>query len=507
MQTPRHYGTITTPSHTASPQQPATPASATATPNATKGALAHDGPWRKKILLAGIRQAGKTSLLEVVFQSLPPKDTFYLETTNTIRKVDIDSSIVALQFWDCPANILANFDSLGVPLTHFQSIVFVIDVQDDYNTPIAYLIHLLATVAEVNPTFNMNILIHKAEQLSDEFKLETFQYIQSRVLDEIMDHPANALLSHIPLNFHISSVYDHSLYEAVSKIIQRLTPQHGTLENLMNTLVSNSGIAKAFLFDVSSLTYVATDASPVDNNTFELCCDYVMMLASFTKLYKNLKPLPPPEPSTPNTHSPGSSAPSSDSALPPDNTKPKTNISIAPPSRSTTIDSDASSDVRATGAKHEHISRPKAPRRPADGPEDSTTSSPSHSLIATEKAQSSPTTSSNGSASQKTAKKPESKHDSVGGPTSNGTSTARSKTLDKLLPGGDQESRRWSSSSVKLTPATSLAYWQITESLSLVCIIRSETFEKHRGLIEYNVTFFRGAVQKIVQLERAKRAQ
>lgn len=40
-----------------------------------------------------------------------------------------------------------------------------------------------------------------------------------------------------------------------------------------------------------------------------------------------------------------------------------------------------------------------------------------------------------------------------------------------------------------------------------MCLLRSETFEKHRGLIEYNVTFFRGAVQKIVQLERAKRTQ
>ncbi|KAG9010984.1 hypothetical protein FRB93_003434 [Tulasnella sp. JGI-2019a] len=495
MQNQRHYGTITTPSNISS-------GATDAKDRVVSAPVPLDEPWRKKILLAGIRQAGKTSVMEVVFQSLPPKDTFFLEPTNVIRKLDIDSSIVALQFWDCPANILANFDSLGVPLTHFQSIVFVIDVQDDYNNPIAYLIHLLATVAEVNPTVGMNILIHKAEQLSDEFKLETFQYIQSRVLDEIMDHTSSSLLSHIPLNFHISSVYDHSIYEAVSRIIQRLTPQHGRLENLMNTLVSNSGIAKAFLFDVSSLTYVATDASPVDNNTFELCCDYVMMLASFTKLYKNLKPLPPPEPSppSPSNASPGSSAPSSEAAAP--DTKAKTEPTAL---RSSTTDSDAtSSDTRAsTKDETPKPSRPKAPRRPAEGPEDATTSSPSHSLIATEKPQSSPT-SSNGSASQRTATR---RTETPSGQTSNGTSTARSKTLDKLLPGGDQESRRWSSSSSKLTPATSLAYWQITENLSLVCLLRTETFEKHRGLIEYNVTFFRGAVQKIVQLERAKRTQ
>lgn len=35
-------------------------------------------------------RAGKTSIQEVVFNSVPPKDTFYLETTTSIRKMDIE---------------------------------------------------------------------------------------------------------------------------------------------------------------------------------------------------------------------------------------------------------------------------------------------------------------------------------------------------------------------------------------------------------------------------------
>lgn len=50
--------------------------------------------------------------------------------------------------------------------------------------------------------------------------------------------------------------------------------------------LQNSQSPKAFLFDVKSRLYVATDASPVDTATYNLCCDYLQMLNSFRSLYK-----------------------------------------------------------------------------------------------------------------------------------------------------------------------------------------------------------------------------
>jgi Ras-related GTP-binding protein C/D len=48
----------------------------------------------------------------------------------------------------------------------------------------------------------------------------------------------------------------------------------------------NSQSPKAFLFDTTSRLYVATDASPVDSATHNLCCDFLEMLNSFGPLYK-----------------------------------------------------------------------------------------------------------------------------------------------------------------------------------------------------------------------------
>jgi hypothetical protein len=41
--------------------------------------------------------------------------------------------------------------------------------------------------------------------------------------------------------------------------------------------------------------------------------------------------------------------------------------------------------------------------------------------------------------------------------------------------------------------------------LSLVTLIRTDTFESHKGLIEYNVTFYRRAIHKIIEVEEKSR--
>jgi hypothetical protein len=55
---------------------------------------------------------------------------------------------------------------------------------------------------------------------------------------------------------------------------------------LFTCIDQNSQSSKAFLFDMKSRLYVATDASPVDSATHNLCSDYLQMLNSFGPLYR-----------------------------------------------------------------------------------------------------------------------------------------------------------------------------------------------------------------------------
>lgn len=118
------------------------------------------------------------------------------------------------------------------------------------------------------------------------------------------------------ISFYLTSIYDHSIFEAFSKVVQKLIPQLPTLENLLNIFISvcfifnshsnsksqsmsclhllfiniccvfqHSGIEKAFLFDVVSKIYIATDSSPVDMQSYELCCDMIDVVIDVSCIY------------------------------------------------------------------------------------------------------------------------------------------------------------------------------------------------------------------------------
>ncbi|KAJ7261756.1 Gtr1/RagA G protein conserved region-domain-containing protein [Mycena haematopus] len=256
------------------------------------------GVARTKILLLGQRRSGKTSIKEVLFNGLPPKQTFYLETTMRIVKHAYDT-VTPLEIWDCPGNITA--DTLGTPLSQFSALIFVIDIRDLYKQPISKLVEFIIAAYHDNPQLLVEVFVHKAEKLQDE-KIENFRQIQERVQDDLMERECEQM----PYNFHLTSVYDHSLHEAFSKVLHKLVHSLPFFEDLLNVFCANSQSPKAFLFDAASRLYVATDASPVDSATHNLCCDYLSMLNAFGPLYRTPTSretrlrMPPAEPSPDN---------------------------------------------------------------------------------------------------------------------------------------------------------------------------------------------------------------
>ncbi|XP_055019315.1 ras-related GTP binding Ca [Boleophthalmus pectinirostris] len=55
--------------------------------------------------------------------------------------------------------------------------------------------------------------------------------------------------------------------------------------DLVILVFQNSGIEKAFLFDVVSKIYIATDSSPVDMQSYELCCDMIDVVIDVSCIY------------------------------------------------------------------------------------------------------------------------------------------------------------------------------------------------------------------------------
>ncbi|XP_063721187.1 ras-related GTP-binding protein D-like isoform X2 [Symsagittifera roscoffensis] len=155
--------------------------------------------------------------------------------------------------------------------------------EDDYADSLDIMRAVVTRAYSVNPNINFEIFIHKVDGLNDDHKIEIQRDIYHRAYDKLNQDDQ----SNITLSFSLTSIYDHSIFEAFSKVVQKLIPQLATLEHMLSIFVENSGIDKAFLFDVVSKIYIATDASAVDMQTYELCCDMIDVVIDLSGIYSN----------------------------------------------------------------------------------------------------------------------------------------------------------------------------------------------------------------------------
>lgn len=131
------------------------------------------------------------------------------------------------------------------------------------------------------PDIKYSVFIHKVDSLGSDFREDTVRDIIQRILDDLND----AGLENPPVSFYPTSVYDDSIYEALSKVLQLLNPQLATFEALLNTLAGSCKMQKLYLFDVSSKLYIASDTSSVDMAGYSLCSDYIDTIIDLESLY------------------------------------------------------------------------------------------------------------------------------------------------------------------------------------------------------------------------------
>jgi Ras-related GTP-binding protein C/D len=341
------------------------------------------------------------------------------------------------------------------------------------------------------PSLHLEVFVHKSDTMSDtHYRLETFRQIQQQVayeLSEFSDAPAPVI------HYALTSVFDTSIHDAFSRALHRVLPSLPFLEDMLNMFCTHSHAQKAFLFDVHTCLYVATDATPVDAATLAWCIDYLRLLSSFSRLYPYVSCLlfhmtlsyllhrsqvetpgrmralaitPSPASSTPppppvRTHS--SSRIASPSNTPRAATSPLPLLSPAPPPAPL---------PPSPSALH-----PSLPPSPLNGPPSANGSSPL----------STPT--SNGS---------------------NGTphpdpSSSTAAPPRPLFAASAHASVAPTTSHASPSAISALAFHAAGETLALVSVLPVRIWPAKRALIEYNVVWLREGVREIVREEWAAR--
>lgn len=220
---------------------------------------------------------------------MQPLETLYIESTRR-QTSEKFSSLMNFMVQEVPGQVdtyepasagTSSSSSNSANYAQTDSIIYIIDSQDEYLYALQNLLQIVEAAYKINPRINFEILIHKVDGLSDDFRLDTQRDIMQRVTDELSDVGVEGA----NLSFYLTSIFDHSIYETFSRILQKLVPNLSTLENLLDILCQHSAIEKAFLFDMNSKLYLSTDSSPVDVEIYQVCSDFIDLSMDLDDLY------------------------------------------------------------------------------------------------------------------------------------------------------------------------------------------------------------------------------
>eukprot|EP00904_Undaria_pinnatifida_P012637 jgi/Undpi1/8503/HiC_scaffold_25.g10970.m1 len=252
------------------------------------------GGFKPRILLMGAPRSGKSSIQRVVFHKKSPHETMFLEPTTSLDiKYVANNEFAQFQIWDFPGDYDTSSDKLiyggevinaQVIFKEVAALVLVVDAQED---PIEEALHKVINTMRrayaVNPNLDFEVFIHKVDgdlYLTDDPKDDCLREVQAFLSRGVLLHNME-----IQITYYLTSIYDHSIFDGISKVVQKLIPQLPTLENMLNCLISSCMMEKSFLFDVVSRIYVATDSNPVHMATYELCCDMIDVAIDVSCIY------------------------------------------------------------------------------------------------------------------------------------------------------------------------------------------------------------------------------
>ncbi|XQJ32060.1 ras-like small GTPase, putative [Leishmania guyanensis] len=245
-----------------------------------------------KVLLMGLRKSGKSSIQKVVFEGMQPHDSATLATTVQPEKSTVHSNdFVNFEVWDFPGqndpfdpSNASRYD-VNQLLENCGAIVYVLDCRELIDDARARLLDTINAAYRYNPELCIEVFIHKVDALSEDHQADLLASLQRRVEEE-----AKQLLENVQplrLNFNLTSIYDHSVFQAFSLVVQKLIKcKMPYITELLQMLNSNSNIDLSYLFLSHSKIYVAVDErNRLKSRTYDLCSDAIEVVVKMSRIY------------------------------------------------------------------------------------------------------------------------------------------------------------------------------------------------------------------------------
>jgi len=161
-----------------------------------------------------------------------------------------------------------------------DAVVYVVDAQEDVRKGLIHdICETFHKAKQLNEDCVLEVFVNKVDGdpfASEEVRVDLQQMFQTQISQE-MDKD--------DVSIHLTSVYNPSIYEAWSLVMQKLIPNQAVIVELLDALVESCKMEKAFLFDSQTRLYLATDHNPVDHQTLSLCADSIDLAQGFQSVY------------------------------------------------------------------------------------------------------------------------------------------------------------------------------------------------------------------------------
>ncbi|KAJ1963278.1 GTP-binding protein gtr2 [Dipsacomyces acuminosporus] len=235
----------------------------------------------RRILFMGMPGTGKTSILRVVFDGVPGYNTVDTLPTREIGAYKLVAGICVYDFPGLDDNTVDQYTNDAFIFEgENTSLVLVVDSQGESLYTMSSLLSIIRAAQSVNEQIPINIFINKVDGLSTELQQDIQQDVQSRILKEMGYDGLRSTF----VQFFLTSIYSESIFDALSRVAQRLVPRYGTLQSILDSFYSKSNLEKVFLCDTKTKLYLSTDASPIDPQIHKFTCQTISSLTDLGRV-------------------------------------------------------------------------------------------------------------------------------------------------------------------------------------------------------------------------------
>ena len=234
------------------------------------------------IIFTGL-SSGKTSIKKVIFDKIPPYEVELNKEANHYYKSQLYS------FGYCQMNITEFPSSYSFEgdlkesetfLIKCDILIFVIDYKK-YNLSTKdqtdFFKNNILPILNKYKTISLYIFIHNIDNYNTN-SIFTTQYnddIQSSIIKTYSEYNKAINIDDFKKNIFKTSIYNSTLFEAFSSILQNVLIQNRNLSILVDEVCKNSFIDNAYLFDINNKFCLAYYSSLKKVNIFDICLNMI----------------------------------------------------------------------------------------------------------------------------------------------------------------------------------------------------------------------------------------